>query len=78
MAFDLEGLAQQQSREERQASLLKQYRAARSLKIQAEKEIDIAQKKLRGAEATMAKLLKEAEDELGEEWQAAEKPEESH
>lgn len=68
MAFNLEGMAQDQARNERKERLLKEYRAARSLKIQGEKEAETARKKVEGAERTMAKLIKEAEDELGEEW----------
>jgi hypothetical protein len=69
MGFDLKAEAQGQVREERKRELVKKYRDTRSQLVQAKKEAENAARKVEGLTGALAKIEKEAEDELGEEWQ---------
>lgn len=68
MAFDLKAEAQAQSRAERKDTLVKKYRDTRSQLMQAQKEAASATAKVSGLTNALAKVEKDAEDELGEEW----------
>ena len=72
MAINVVALAQEQTKRERTDKLVKEFRDLRSQLKNATKTRDDADKQITGVNKSIEKLLKQAEDELGEEWHVTE------